>query len=137
MLSASSTCGVARVAESHQSLWIKCWPSLAVMTHVFFSNSFLSSRCLMTYNYNWPTKILVMCAECAALLADSLCLVKEQRPASINKVATTPFSKGGHAPTTRNVDVAGMCFYHARFGSKAKKCTPPCTFLGNNQAGCQ
>ena len=72
-----------------------------------------------------------------ALLADSLCLVKKQRPASINKVATTPFFKGGHAPTTSNIDVAGMCFYHAQFRSKAKKCTPPCTFSGNNRASCQ
>ena len=32
---------------------------------------------------------------------------------------------------------SGLCFYHAKFGNKAKKCIPPCTFSasGNAQAG--
>lgn len=29
----------------------------------------------------------------------------------------------------------GMCFYHRRFGDKARQCCPPCTFQGNDQAG--
>lgn len=30
-----------------------------------------------------------------------------------------------------------LCFYHARFGSKAKKCSPPCSMSGNEKAGQQ
>ena len=32
-----------------------------------------------------------------------------------------------------------LCFYHARFGSKAKRCCPPCSFngTGNGSAGAQ
>lgn len=29
------------------------------------------------------------------------------------------------------------CFYHNKFGDKAKKCTKPCKFLENSQAGRQ
>ena len=28
----------------------------------------------------------------------------------------------------------GLCWYHARFGTKARKCTPPCSFSGNEKA---
>ncbi len=72
-----------------------------------------------------------------ALLADSLCLAKEQRPALLNRVEPTRPPKSDRASATRNADMAGMCFYHARFGSKAKKCTPPCIFTGNDRAGHQ
>jgi hypothetical protein len=34
----------------------------------------------------------------------------------------------------RNPD---WCFYHNKFGDKAKKCVPPCTFQENSQAGRQ
>jgi hypothetical protein len=27
----------------------------------------------------------------------------------------------------------GLCFYHDRFGKRAAKCEPPCTWLGNGQ----
>lgn len=32
---------------------------------------------------------------------------------------------------------AGLCFFHARFGTKAKQCRPPCSFnqAGNGKAG--
>jgi hypothetical protein len=32
-----------------------------------------------------------------------------------------------------------LCFYHAKFGSRAKKCLPPCSFrgTGNARAGAQ
>ena len=30
-----------------------------------------------------------------------------------------------------------LCFYHWKFGSSAKKCQPPCTWQGNEQAGRQ
>ena len=29
----------------------------------------------------------------------------------------------------------GLCFFHARFGDKAKKCVSPCTWSGNGPAG--
>lgn len=34
---------------------------------------------------------------------------------------------------------SGACFYHAKFGKKAKKCQPPCTYVasGNGKAGRQ
>ena len=28
----------------------------------------------------------------------------------------------------------GMCWYHARFGARARKCTPPCSYQGNDMA---
>ena len=43
------------------------------------------------------------------------------------------------APATRRDDGAdGLCYYHRRFGSKAKRCTPPCCYgnqQGNDRAG--
>ncbi len=32
------------------------------------------------------------------------------------------------APAARQSAEQGLCFFHARFGAKAKKCRPPCTF---------
>ncbi len=32
------------------------------------------------------------------------------------------------APAARQSAEQGLCFFHARFGAKAKKCHPPCTF---------
>jgi hypothetical protein len=29
----------------------------------------------------------------------------------------------------------GLCWYHARFGDRSRKCTPPCAQAGNTQAG--
>ena len=28
----------------------------------------------------------------------------------------------------------GMCWYHSRFGARARKCTPPCSYSGNDRA---
>lgn len=38
---------------------------------------------------------------------------------------------------TRRVKSSGLCFYHAKFGTKATKCLPPCNFgvSGNALAG--
>ena len=30
-----------------------------------------------------------------------------------------------------------LCFYHKRFGDKAYKCCPPCSYQGNETAGCR
>lgn len=37
------------------------------------------------------------------------------------------------APTHK--DTTGWCFFHARWGDKARKCKAPCSFPGNGQAG--
>ena len=43
-----------------------------------------------------------------------------------------PFRRNQSPP--RRPVLTGMCWYHARFGDKARKCTPPCSYSGNNQA---
>lgn len=45
---------------------------------------------------------------------------------------------GGHA-STDSLTAAGLCYFHARFGAKAKKCRSPCTFnaAGNAKACAQ
>jgi hypothetical protein len=68
-----------------------------------------------------------------ALLADTLLLVKQQRPVHINKVEMFPPRRA--STTSSTSDTTSMCFYHARFGSDAKKCVPPCTFAGKDRAG--
>lgn len=30
---------------------------------------------------------------------------------------------------------SSLCFYHKRFGDKARDCTPPCSYQGNDHAG--
>ena len=35
---------------------------------------------------------------------------------------------------SRSSSPAGLCWYHRRFGSNARKCRPPCTHSGNDQA---
>lgn len=37
-------------------------------------------------------------------------------------------------PTKNDIDT-GLCFYHEKFGVKARQCRPPCSFQGNGQAG--
>ena len=41
------------------------------------------------------------------------------------------------AAVPRRAKPSGLCFYHAKFGTKAKKCLPPCNFAvsGNAPAG--
>ena len=53
------------------------------------------------------------------------------QPYSISATTTTVPRRPKQSTST------GMCFYHAKFGNKAKKCLPPCTFQasGNAAAG--
>ena len=68
--------------------------------------------------------------------ADALWLAKSQHtdPGGIHKVVKTPRNIRHPAPTTSDASTQGWCFYHFRFGNKAKKCNPPCTFPGNAPA---
>ena len=45
-------------------------------------------------------------------------------------IASTPAPTRTPPPTPSH----GLCWYHARFGSRERKCTPPCSQLGNFQA---
>ncbi|KAJ8411268.1 hypothetical protein AAFF_G00172740 [Aldrovandia affinis] len=36
------------------------------------------------------------------------------------------------AATQRQRPTAGLCYYHARFGTRAKQCRPPCSFASGN-----
>ncbi|KAJ8377226.1 hypothetical protein AAFF_G00264540 [Aldrovandia affinis] len=36
------------------------------------------------------------------------------------------------AATQRQRPTAGLCYYHARFGTRAKQCRPPCSFVSGN-----
>jgi len=46
--------------------------------------------------------------------------------------------RGGrhHPPSIAPRQASGdnMCWYHDKFGSKAQKCRPPCSYLGNDLA---
>lgn len=74
--------------------------------------------------------------------ADALWQTKTQYTGAggINKVVR-PTRPGRQTPTTiPEANIApqhGWCFYHAKFGTKAKKCRSPCTFPGNDLAGRQ
>ena len=47
------------------------------------------------------------------------------QPYSISATATMP---------RRARQSGGLCFYHAKFGNKAKKCLPPCTYNASGNA---
>jgi len=68
--------------------------------------------------------------------ANALWLAKSQRIDldGIHKVAKSPRNIPHTAPTSSNPNTQGWCFYHTRFGNKAKKCNSPCAFLGNASA---
>jgi len=73
-----------------------------------------------------------------ALLADSVWLARDQSSAAVSicGVAATPrrmFSK----PANKQEDGEDICFYHAKYGKRARKCQPPCRFSGNALAGPQ
>ena len=53
---------------------------------------------------------------------------RTQRPRSASP--RRPAATSGNR-TTREPPDHGMCFYHAKFGSKASKCEPPCSQAGN------
>ena len=58
--------------------------------------------------------------------------------ANVNAVRARGSDNGG-ALTVKLGDKSDFCFYHHRWGSKARRCEPPCRFLaaGNDQAGRQ
>ena len=75
-----------------------------------------------------------------AELADQLWLAMEHGPA-IHK-ATYQHRQSRPKPTAQakpdnTKSNADWCFYHQRFGEKAKKCVQPCKYPGNTQAGRQ
>lgn len=41
----------------------------------------------------------------------------------------------GHAPASDFT--SQLCYYHQRFGARARKCNPPCSFQGNDSTGRQ
>jgi hypothetical protein len=56
------------------------------------------------------------------------------QPAVAAAGTSRPASQGRQP--SRRTD-AGFCFFHRRFGAKARRCQPPCSFQGNGQAGRQ
>ena len=58
--------------------------------------------------------------------------IRECTSTSVHAVSRPPKKEKG-------TDAPGLCFYHARFGSKAQKCRAPCKFAttGNDSAGRQ
>ena len=62
--------------------------------------------------------------------ADELFLAKSQMEAVA--AATHKFTRKS---TQREAD--GVCFFHSRFGTKARNCIPPCKFSGKDNAGPQ
>jgi hypothetical protein len=67
-----------------------------------------------------------------ALRADILWAAKQQSPMqTINKITTN--KKDQKQKETQ----PGWCYFHNRFGDKARKCQPPCTHTGNALAGRQ
>ena len=65
--------------------------------------------------------------------------------AGVTKVSSRPRSPSsqprrraptpGPAPGSSSSQRSSQCWYHARFGSDAQKCEPPCSFQGNRRAG--
>ena len=84
---------------------------------------------------SWPIKD----ARALAREADNIFSVKQQGRAAVYNCANTEtLPPGGAVVTaTRQQAPPALCFYHARFGSMAKKCRPPCCFKesGNRGAG--
>lgn len=73
--------------------------------------------------------------------ADALWRAKSQHfEPGINKVAKPRRNSRQPTVATSDSDSAqheGWCFYHTKFGSKAKKCNTPCSFSGNAPAARQ
>lgn len=64
--------------------------------------------------------------------ADILWAAKQQSPMlTVNKIAT---SRKDQKPKETQ---PGWCYYHNKFGDKARKCQSPCTYSGNALAGRQ
>ena len=62
-------------------------------------------------------------------------------PTSTPNVASDDYMHQAHSISAATVTVprrtkqaGGLCFYHSKFGNKAKKCLPPCTFRASGNA---
>lgn len=67
--------------------------------------------------------------------ADALWLAGSGRTgATVSRVASSSPSRS-HGNNSHNVNDRGLCFFHRRFGEKARKCVFPCKYQGNGQAG--
>ena len=65
--------------------------------------------------------------------------VSAQRPPTTRTSTTHATTRDGTRPTPKKTpaETSGMCWYHAKFGSRAWQCQPPCNFTttGNANAG--
>ena len=73
----------------------------------------------------------------AAQVADQLWASRPQPFAATVNSNPTPEEPNVAAVrhTERKRPDTGTCYFHQKFGSGARKCTPPCKFQGNGQAG--
>ena len=58
------------------------------------------------------------------------------RSRSQSTPTTSPRSSSPAPLPAENSPPANLCWYHRRFGEGARKCTSPCAWTGNGQAGC-
>ena len=74
-----------------------------------------------------------------AAVADRMWDSRSERPAVVSAVrGSSPASTRNRrrSPARRREPTpAGLCFFHGRFGVKAHKCEPPCTWTGPAPAG--
>lgn len=73
--------------------------------------------------------------------ADKFFLASQQHSVSalfpVHDISTPPETPTVFAATSQRQLPPGLCFYHAKFGAKAKRCRSPCSFgrTGNAKAG--
>lgn len=56
------------------------------------------------------------------------------RAASQIDGAETPTKSRSASPAKKSKSTPGLCWYHAKFGAKAKKCSAPCSWTGEKPA---
>ncbi|XP_064469681.1 uncharacterized protein LOC135384407 [Ornithodoros turicata] len=54
--------------------------------------------------------------------------------AALRHCSPSPSPRRSRFAHRRSPSPAGICWYHRRFRTKARNCTPPCTFQGNSRA---
>jgi len=67
----------------------------------------------------------------AKVIADS------SNHSSISRVVPEKISAPRQRPSEVPLKEKSLCFFHAKYGSKAHRCRQPCSFKGNSQAGRQ
>ena len=82
---------------------------------------------------NMASEVAQLRSEVSALrqLIASLQLSSNQPSSSTSRPRSRSTSRASSPNPT-----PGYCWYHHRFGSKARKCTSPCSWKGNEQASC-